>query len=68
MAKRLPCVIMIPAGETEHHGEHSHDRGAKCFHHCEIRCVLQLANGLRQYTHRLLTTDARIVDTSARSL
>ncbi|RPD81278.1 hypothetical protein L226DRAFT_549908 [Lentinus tigrinus ALCF2SS1-7] len=38
VSKRLPCVVMIPPGETEHHGEHSHDLGAKCFHHCETRC------------------------------
>ncbi|KAI0774120.1 hypothetical protein C8Q74DRAFT_810377 [Fomes fomentarius] len=38
VAKRLPCVITIPVGETEHHGNHSHDASQKCFHHCETRC------------------------------
>ncbi|KAI0723140.1 hypothetical protein C8Q76DRAFT_671490 [Earliella scabrosa] len=38
VSKRLPCVIMIPAGETAHRGHHSHDADPKCFHHCEIRC------------------------------
>ncbi|KAJ3555965.1 hypothetical protein NM688_g2286 [Phlebia brevispora] len=38
VSKRLPCVIPIPAGQTEHQGNHSHNQDANAFHFCEARC------------------------------
>ncbi|KAI0751603.1 hypothetical protein C8Q80DRAFT_1158351 [Daedaleopsis nitida] len=37
-SKRLPCAIVIPPGELEHHGRHMHDLGPKPFHFCDMRC------------------------------
>ncbi|KAH9912631.1 uncharacterized protein BXZ73DRAFT_56103, partial [Epithele typhae] len=37
-AKRLPCVVTIPAGKEGHAGPHSHDLDPKCFHFCETQC------------------------------
>ncbi len=66
MAKRLPCVVLIPPGEIEHHGEHSHDIDAKCFHHCETRYARQSA--CECDTEDILWAGVLTADTSARSL
>ncbi|KAF8967726.1 hypothetical protein BDZ97DRAFT_507114 [Flammula alnicola] len=38
VAKRLPCVIPIPAMQGSHSGEHRHSVDLKPFHFCETRC------------------------------
>ncbi|KAI0089045.1 hypothetical protein BDY19DRAFT_122025 [Irpex rosettiformis] len=38
IAKRLQCRIMIPQGETEHKGPHTHSTDTIPFHFCEARC------------------------------
>ncbi|KAE9406917.1 hypothetical protein BT96DRAFT_954710 [Gymnopus androsaceus JB14] len=37
-AKRLQCVIPIPAGNLEHQGAHTHSSARNAFHYCEARC------------------------------
>ncbi|CAL1701264.1 unnamed protein product [Somion occarium] len=37
-SRRLPCVIAVPAGQTEHHGKHLHSLEKSAFHFCEARC------------------------------
>ncbi|KAJ7180916.1 hypothetical protein C8R46DRAFT_595271 [Mycena filopes] len=38
VAKRLPCVILIPPGDKTHPGRHSHSTDPNPFHFCETRC------------------------------
>ncbi|KAJ7722957.1 hypothetical protein B0H16DRAFT_1895971 [Mycena metata] len=38
VAKRLPCVILIPPGDKTHPGAHSHSTAPNPFHFCETRC------------------------------
>lgn len=37
VAKRLPCVVPIPAGMVEHNGKHQHSRDKTVFHFCESK-------------------------------
>ncbi|KAK7676902.1 hypothetical protein QCA50_020158 [Cerrena zonata] len=37
-SRRLPCVIVIPAGLLEHQGNHLHSIDKAAFHFCESRC------------------------------
>ncbi|KAH9965565.1 hypothetical protein BGW80DRAFT_1345251 [Lactifluus volemus] len=38
VAKRLPCVEIIPAGHLSHKGSHTHSTEKRPFHFCETRC------------------------------
>ncbi|KXN87519.1 hypothetical protein AN958_08742 [Leucoagaricus sp. SymC.cos] len=39
VAKHLPCVRPIPAGEYEHNGGHTHSLEPSPFHFCDARCL-----------------------------
>ncbi|KAF8840167.1 hypothetical protein BDN67DRAFT_952189 [Paxillus ammoniavirescens] len=38
VSKRLKCVKVIPPGETQHAGSHTHSLNPKVVHFCEVRC------------------------------
>ncbi|KAJ6534677.1 hypothetical protein DFH09DRAFT_932195, partial [Mycena vulgaris] len=38
VAKRLPCVFLIPPGQKKHAGPHNHSTDPAPFHFCETRC------------------------------
>ncbi|EIW81359.1 hypothetical protein CONPUDRAFT_165526 [Coniophora puteana RWD-64-598 SS2] len=38
VSKRLKCVKLIPAGATEHTGDHTHSMDPNVIHFCETRC------------------------------
>jgi hypothetical protein len=38
VARRLPCIIPVAAGELDHHGPHVHSKDPRAFHYCEQKC------------------------------
>ena len=39
VAKRMQCVLIIPAGMLSHEGRHIHSKEVQPSHSCEKRCV-----------------------------
>ncbi|KDQ64238.1 hypothetical protein JAAARDRAFT_201615 [Jaapia argillacea MUCL 33604] len=37
-SKRLPCAVLVPAGELSHDGPHNHSLTSDPFHYCENTC------------------------------